>query len=122
MPGRIDSAESTSTAAISVVCTAIATGGSYTLSLGPSIAGGSTDPRYMSNPAGGADMLFNIFTDPGYTAVWGESGSGSTLGGAIPVGDSNQSLTVYGRVPGGQTHLRAGGFSATLTMTLTYNP
>jgi spore coat protein U-like protein len=38
------------------------------------------------------------------------------------VGDSNQSQPVYGKIPAGQNTLRAGSFSDSLTMTLTYNP
>jgi spore coat protein U-like protein len=44
------------------------------------------------------------------------------VGGSIPPGDSNQSHTVYGRIPGGQNTLWAGQYSGSLTMTITYSP
>ena len=44
-------------------------------------------------------------------ALWGRS-----------TGNSNQQHPIHGKLPGGQTAVKAGMFSATMTMTLTYNP
>lgn len=120
--GRDAAPARTSTATVTIVCTGIAAPGSYALSLGPTAESGSTHSRVLSNPAGGPGMQFNIYTDPGYTTVWGDEGGGTMLTGAIPLGDSRAAHTVYGKVPPGQTRLRAGSFSGSLTMTLTYNP
>jgi spore coat protein U-like protein len=124
-PGKLTSAAQTSNATISVTCTGIVTGGQYTITLGPSLAGAGDriGTRAMANTAGGPDMSFNVYLDPAFTAIWGDGlTAGTALGGTIPPGDSNQSHTVYGRIPGGQDTLWAGQFSGTLTMTITYNP
>ena len=49
-------------------------------------------------------------------------GAGSTLNGSIPAGSTNQSHTVYGKVPGGQNTLKAGSYSDSMVMTITYVP
>ena len=124
-PGKLTSSDVTSTAGISVVCTGIVTGGSLTVSLGAGSygSGDRISTRYMGNIAkGGAYMGYNLYTDAGYATVWGNGTTGALLNGSIPTGASDQSLTVYGRIPAGQNTLKAGNFSDTLTMTLTYNP
>jgi spore coat protein U-like protein len=120
--GKLTSTERTSDATISVVCTAIVTGGSYTISLGPSAAGNSVMPRYLSHDAGGPGMAFNIYVDANHASVWGDGFTGTVLSGSIPAGDSSQSHAVFGRVPAGQSHLRAGNYSGLLTLTISYNP
>jgi spore coat protein U-like protein len=123
--GKLNSVAATSDASINVACTGIAGGGAYTITLGPSLAGGGDriGTRYLSNPAGGPDMAYNVYLDPSYATVWGDGiMAGAVLGGTIPPGDSNQSHTVYGRIPAGQNTLRAGSFSGTLTITVSYNP
>lgn len=123
--GKLGSAAVTSDATISVACTGIVSGGPYTITLGPSVAGSGDriGTRYMSNPAGGPDMAFNVYLDPSYTSVWGDGiTAGAVLQGSIAPGDSNQSWTVYGRIPGGQNTLTPGNYSAALTITISYNP
>jgi spore coat protein U-like protein len=124
-PGKLASGAATSNATIGVTCTGIVNGGQYTITLGPSLAGAGDriSTRSLSNLAGGPDMLFNVYLDPAYTAVWGDGiTAGAVVGGSIPPGDSNQSHTVYGRIPGGQNTLWAGQYSGSLTMTITYSP
>lgn len=126
--GKIASAEVASTATISIRCTGISLGGSYTLSLGPTTAGGaSINPRRMANGAnsGGDAMLFNAYTDAARTNVWGDGSTGSQFAGTIAVNRSsvqNFTHTAYGKILGGQTTLKAGTYSAAPTITLTYNP
>ncbi|MDB5907735.1 MAG: Spore coat domain protein [Massilia sp.] len=122
--GKLLSSDKTSWATISVVCTAIAVGGAYTISLGPGNygAGNRITNRYLNNTNGGDYMLFNVYTDGAYTIVWGGAGAGSTLNGSILAGSTNQSLTVYGKVPGGQHTLKAGSYSDSMVMTITYVP
>ena len=123
--GKLSSIDQTSTATVSVICTSIVTGGSYALALGPSLvgAGNRISNRYLSNPNGGDYMAFNVYREPSYASIWGDSiTAGSLLGGSIPTGDSNQSHAVYGKIPSGQSTLKAGTFSGSLTMTVTYNP
>lgn len=120
--GKLTSNDRTSDAAISIACTAIAAGGSYSISLGPTVQGNSIVPRYLGHDAGGPGMAFNVYLDPTFTSVWGDGFTGALIAGSIPSGDSAQSHTVFGRVPAGQNQLRAGNYSSSVTMTITYNP
>ena len=120
--GKLLSADRTSDATVSLVCTGITVGGSYSISLGPSTVGGSTNPRYLANGNGGPPMAFNVYRDAAYSSVWGDGITGAQVTGAIPLGDSSQSQTVFGRVAAGQRTLKPGSFSGTLAMTVTYNP
>ena len=120
--GKLTSTDATADATVSIVCSAISSGGSYTISLGPSPQGNSIIPRYLAHDAGGPAMAFNVYLDSTYTSVWGDGFTGALITGSIPVGDSRQSRTVFGRVPAGQNQLRVGSYSASLTMTITYNP
>lgn len=123
--GKLTSVDKTSTATVSVVCTGIVTGGSYTISLGAGTygPGNRISTRYLNNITHGGDyMVYNLFTEASYTTVWGDGSTGSLLNGSIPTGSSNPSHTVYGKIPAGQNTLKAGSFSDSLTMTLTYNP
>jgi len=122
--GKLTSSAVTSNASISLVCTGISSGSAYSIALGPSITGSDDriSTRYLSNSLGGGDMVFNIYTDASYSAVWGNGTTGSLIGGSIPAGDSNQMQAVYGRIVAGQNTLKAGSFSGAMTMTLTYNP
>jgi spore coat protein U-like protein len=120
--GKLASADRTADATVSVVCTAISGGGGYTIALGPSPQGNSIVPRYLASGAGGPAMAFNVYLDGAYTAVWGDGFTGAVINGTIPVGDSTQSHTVFGKVPAGQSTLRAGTYSGSLTMTVTFNP
>lgn len=66
-------------------------------------------------------MMFNVYRDLNHNYVWGNS-IGSLISGSIPAGDSNQTLTVYGKIPAGQNTLKAGSYSGSMTIILTYNP
>jgi hypothetical protein len=54
--------------------------------------------------------------------VWGDGFTGVLLNGSIPLGDSIRSHTAFGRIPAGQSALRAGSYSGFLTLTISYNP
>ena len=93
----------------------------YTVGLSAGTTAGATlAQRLMAN---GADIMnYNLYTDAPRTTVWGNSaatptwvsGTGAGLGTA-------QALTVYGRVPSGQTNLAVGSFVETaITVTVTY--
>lgn len=119
---ELRSTESTGVSTITLACTGIVAGGSYSMALGPSPAGNSINPRYLANSAGGPNMAFNVYGDPAYTSIWGDGATGTLMTGTLPPGDSTHSHTAYGRVPPGQNTLWKGSFSGTLTITLTYNP
>jgi spore coat protein U-like protein len=122
---KLTSIDVTSTATVSMVCSGITGGGSYTISLGAGAYGGGDriSTRYMNNATNGGDyMIYNIYTVPTYQTVWGNGTIGSLIGGTLPTGDSSPSHTVYGKIPAGQNTLKAGTFSDTVTITLIYNP
>lgn len=122
--GKLTSSSVTSNVAISVVCNNIVTGGSYTISLGPSSVGGGDriNTKYLTNSNGGDPMAYNIYREAGLLTVWGDGSVGQPLVGDIPVGATNRSHTVYGRVMPGQRTLKAGSFSDALVITLNYVP
>jgi spore coat protein U-like protein len=120
--GKLLSADKASDATISVVCTGISTGGSYSIALGPSLVGNSMNPRYMANGNGGPHMVFNVYRDATYSTIWGDGITGAMLAGTLPLGDSSQTHTVFGKIPAAQNTLRPGSFSGVLGVSLTYNP
>lgn len=119
LAGKLNSAAVNSTATVSVSCDRESGLHGYTLKLDPSTAGNSTYPRFMSNTSGGDPMVFNVYTDATYLTVWGDGSTGSL----ITHGPLNGTFghTVYGRIPAGQNTLKAGSFSSSLTITVTYN-
>ncbi|MBC7445253.1 MAG: spore coat protein U domain-containing protein [Polaromonas sp.] len=122
--GQLGSADVTSTASISIACQGMPAGSFYTLALGPSAAGSGNriGTRYLANTRGGDLMAFNLFTDANRTVVWGDGVTGALIRGTLDAGGSHSSVAVYGKIPAGQSTLRAGSFLGSMTITLTYNP
>lgn len=122
--GQLGSADVTSTATISVACQGMPASSSYTLALGPSAAGSGNriSTRYLANARGGDPMAFNLFTDANRTVVWGDGVTGALIRGTLDAGGSHSSVAVYGKIPAGQSTLRAGSFQGSMTLTLTYSP
>jgi len=93
----------------------------YTVGLDAGTVSGVTlAQRLMAN---GADtMNYNLYTDAARTTVWGNSAAAPTWVSGTGAGmGSAQVLTVYGRVPSGQTNLAVGNYSEpTITVTVTY--
>jgi len=125
--GKLTSVDRTSTATVTVVCRGLLSLGGYTISLGASSygPGNRISTRYLNNTTSGGDyMAFNVFTEATYTTIWGDGTNGSRISGSAPLilGQSTQTYTVYGKIPAGQNTLKAGSFSDSPIMTLTYNP
>lgn len=125
--GKLTSSDKTSTATVTVACSGLLQLSGYTLSLGPGNygPGDRISNRYLNNTTQSSNfMAFNIFTDASYTSIWGNGTSGSLINGNTPliIGSSTLTHTVYGKIPAGQSTLKAGSFSDSLTITLTYNP
>lgn len=107
-----------STSTISVTCTKNT---AFTVALNPGVTTGATlAQRLMGN---GTDfMQYNLFTTAARSTIWGDgtgatgTGSGTGVNLATPV-----ALTVYGRVPTGQSTLSPGTYTeTTITATITY--
>jgi len=120
-PGNVASADADSTGTVSISCTGLAQTVSYALKLS---AGRSNNiqSRSLGGTGGGADMTYNLFTDASRTTVWGDGASGTSFAGSIAPTDGPVSHTFYGRVPAGQSALRAGAFTDQLVITLEYSP
>jgi spore coat protein U-like protein len=111
----ISGANVDSTGALSITCT---NGTAWSASAGVGAgSGASYTNRRMTS---GANLLnYNIYTTAARTTVWG-NGTGGT--GVIAGTGSGVALavTVYGRVPLGQTSVRAGAYADTVAVTVTY--
>ena len=85
------------------------------LDLGANASGAT---RRMKHSANAAYVTYQLYTDSGHATVWGDTVGTDTLRGQTGSG-SNQTLTVYGRVPV-QTVPEPGSYSDTVTITVTY--
>lgn len=115
--GHLHSGDVSSAATVSVRCEGVS---GYSLRLGPSVVENSIYPRYMGHSSGGNPMMFNVFTDATYQTVWGDG----AVGGLIVNGPLNGTFVhvVYGRIPARQHTLKAGSYSGSLTITVSYDP
>lgn len=103
-----------STATITVTC--LLSLSSYTIALSPG-GSGTYSQRRMAN--GGNTLYYNLYTDAGYSQIWGNGTGGSVIvnGGPKLLGSRNH--TVYGRIPlSTQRSAMVGSYS--ITMTITY--
>ncbi|HZF28383.1 MAG TPA: spore coat U domain-containing protein [Gammaproteobacteria bacterium] len=77
----------------------------------------SWDPRYLAGP-GAQRLAYNIYTDSGYTQIWGSAFSSAGLPRAVDLtisyGNGAASVPYYARVPV-QNGALAGAYSATFT-------
>jgi len=72
--------------------------------------------RRMSGPGGTVD--YAMYTDPGRSTVWGD-GTGGTVKRAATGTGRPQTLTVYGRIPAGQSPA-AGAYADVVTVTVLF--
>lgn len=105
--GNIDT-----TTTLDVTCT---NGTGYELGLNGGTTAASVAARQMGGP--GVNLDYSLFRDAPRTQNWEDIGSGNTVTGT---GDgTSQSVTVFGRLPGGQ--FTTGGFySDTVTATVDF--
>jgi spore coat protein U-like protein len=93
----------------------------YTVGLNAGTTTGATiAQRLMAN--GSDTMDYNLYTNAARTTIWGNSAVAPTWVSGTGAGMGNaQVLTVYGRVPTGQTNLAVGSYTEpTITVTVTY--
>lgn len=118
--GTVDvatAADNDAQGALQITCT---NGTIYTASAGVgSGIGASYSTRFM---ASGADKLgYNIYTTAQRAVVFGD-GAGTGVSAPIAgIGSgTQQTVTVYGRIPGSQNSVRAGSYTDTVAITVTY--
>ena len=102
------------TSTLDVTCT---NGTAYTLALDDGMTtGGTFTTRLMTD--GSNTLEYNLYTSTARTTVWGDaSGATETVG---DTGDgTQQSLTVYGRIPASQ-NVPVGSYSDSVTATVSF--
>jgi spore coat protein U-like protein len=100
-----------STSTITVECL-VSTAYSVALDTGGS---GSFSPRVLTD--GTAQLEYNLYVDAGRNAIWGD---GSANTSTVNNTSALATHTVYGRVFAGQTAVRAGNYTDSITVTVTY--
>lgn len=110
-----------STATITVTCTSsnvvpVIINGSISLT-GP----GAPSERDLID--GSNRLRYQLFLDPSRTMVWGDGGSGDTrsvIGIASIAGPFQATVTVYARIPAGQSGAMVGNYIGQITVVLNY--
>jgi len=89
------------------------------LTLSASAGAGSLAQRQLSS---GVNRLnYNLFTNSARTAVWGDGTGGTSTIAATGTGMlSNASLTIFSRIPKGQSAAVPGAYSDSIIITVTY--
>lgn len=114
--GTYASTTVTGTSTLTINCT---NGAPYTVSLGVgSGTGASFTNRYMTS--GPNQLAYNLYTDNTYSAasIWGD-GTASTSVQTGTGSGGNQTMTIYGQLPGGQSAY-SGSYVDMVTATITY--
>jgi spore coat protein U-like protein len=102
------------TSSITLNCT---NGTTYDVGLNAGVfSGATTSTRKMTGP-GSFALSYGLFTDASHATNWGNVVGTSTEGGTGS--GANQTLTVYGLIPGTQ-NVGAGHYEDTITATVTF--
>lgn len=101
---------------LTVQCTRNA---AYSISLNAGTGvGASVSSRRMTRSGGTQTVNYRLFSDAARTVPWGDGTGGTSTVGGTGTG-TNQTITVYGRVPQQNTP-QAGVYADTVTATITY--
>jgi spore coat protein U-like protein len=111
----------TNSSTVTYACTNGTTITSITLDIG-STTGATFAQRLMTN--GTQTLQYNLYTSNAYSSIWGDGNGGSvTQSGATGSGlGTNNTLTVYGRLPDSAANqaIPPGSYSDTITVTVNY--
>ncbi|MEE8574038.1 MAG: spore coat U domain-containing protein [Thermodesulfobacteriota bacterium] len=92
------------------------------VSMGASSTSGGFSPRQMSHVSGVYQLNYNLYTDATYTSIWGDgAGGGIILETKVKKNKPPTTVTVYGRIPAGQTGI-AGAYSDSVTILVEWWP
>lgn len=102
------------TSALTATCT---NDSAYTVGLNAGTGTGATvTDRKMTS---GTDLLdYSLYTDSARTTNWDDIGGTTVVAGTG--NGSGQEITVYGRIPTGQTSVPVGSYSDTITATIDF--
>lgn len=104
------------TSTIQVTCT---NGGTYAIGLNQGLHGGSVTTRKMQNNTSPTVFLnYHLYADSARTINWGNTVGTDTVGGTGS--GTLQNISVFGKIPAAQTSATSGGYSDTITATLTF--
>lgn len=82
--------------------------------------GGTVGARRLAGPGG--TLAYNLYRDAARSSVWGSDAQG--VNGSVLLDvlgwSPEQVLTIYGRIPGGQTGVVPGLYTDTIAVTLTF--
>lgn len=67
----------------------------------------------------GNTLNYSLYTDSNRTIVWGDGSSATSTIANTGTGTA-QAITIYGRVPGGQSSAPAGEYTDKVSVTITY--
>jgi len=116
--GNYDPLAVANTDATSTVTVTCSNGAGYNVLLDGGLST-NVAARTMDDDATGTEFLgYQLYSDAGRSTVWGE-----TIGTDTVVGTGNgaaQNLTVYGRIPAGQTTPSVGAYTDTVTATVDF--
>jgi len=108
-------AASTATTDITVKCNNLT---AYNVGLDAGTSTGATvTSRKMTGPPGATGLPYFLYSDAAMTKNWGNTVGTDTVPGTG--NGSAQALVVYGQIPAGEGN-RAGAYSDTITVTVTY--
>ncbi|MGI9478503.1 MAG: Csu type fimbrial protein [Hyphomicrobiaceae bacterium] len=104
------------TTTISVTCS---NGAPYNIQLNGGSVAGNVAARTMDHDTAPANTLnYSLFRDAGRTQNWGVTNGTDTVAGTG--NGAAQVITVYGRIPAGQTTPIIGNYTDTVTATVEY--
>jgi spore coat protein U-like protein len=93
------------------------------LTIGPSSASGTINPRKMKRSPGTDLLEYNIFVDVTRTVIFGDGAGGTTVVNLKrPSGKPqpwSQNIDIYGRIPPGQD-VSAGSYADSVTATINW--
>lgn len=79
---------------------------------------GNVAARQMQRSGGGGTVNYQLYTDSGHTAAWGDGTAGTSMPTGVGSGNA-VAITVYGRVPAQSTPM-PGSYSDTITATISF--
>jgi spore coat protein U-like protein len=117
--GSIDTLAATAATGTGGVTVACTNGTAWTAAANAGAGTGATFSGRRMTSSGGSTLNYNLFTTGAHAVVWGDGTSSTATLGNTGNGAA-QTLTIYGRIPAGQTTVPAGSYADTVAVTITY--
>lgn len=116
--GTVDVLAGTATDATTTVDVTCTNGTTYNVGLDAGTGSGATVTARKMTGSTTNTLNYSLYSDSGRTTNWGNTVGTDTV--ASTGSGSAQSLTVYGRVPSGQSATTVDTYNDTITVTVTY--